>query len=124
MGRDETYWFKDTLERLVRYAIFERDIDGVSLANASTSIVLGPGAGKVVAIFVKAARHDAICGVESLLDPIAVMAVDVDVENAWVYTQKLQNSQHNIIDIAEPGCFSFLGMVQASCPINCNVGST
>ena len=35
--------------------------------------------------------------------------------------QELQNSQHNVIDIAETGGLCFLGMMGPSCPIDSNV---
>jgi hypothetical protein len=33
---------------------------------------------------VKAAGHDAICGIEGFFDTIAVVAVDIDVEDAGI----------------------------------------
>lgn len=32
-----------------------------------------------------------------------------------VNLQQLQNAQHNVIDIAEAGCLSFLGVMHATC---------
>ena len=35
--------------------------------------------------------------------------------------EELQNRQHNVIDIAEPGSFAFFGMMQSSRSVNGNV---
>lgn len=39
--------------------------------------------------------------VERLLDPIAVVDVDVDVQHTRVVFEQLQDGQHQVVDVAE-----------------------
>ena len=45
--------------------------------------------------------HDPVGRVEGLLDSVAVVDVDVDVEDASVKFQQLQNAQHDVVHVAE-----------------------
>lgn len=47
-------------------------------------------------VFVKTDRHHSIGCIEGLLDTIAMMHVDIDIQNSFVVSQQLQNSQDNI----------------------------
>ena len=49
---------------------------------------------EVLAKLVKGEREHAIGGVEGLLDTVAVVDVDVDVEHPLVMFQQLQDRQH------------------------------
>lgn len=80
--------------------------------------------------------HHAIRGVESLLNTIAVVDINVDVQHAlvvpkrcgWSATnlnttdesalQQLKDSQHDIVDVAEARRLSLLCMVKATCEAN------
>ena len=82
--------------------------------------------------------HDSVGGVECLLDTVSVVYVDIDVENAGMYTsvsaralleledspEKLKDTQDNIVHIAETGCFGLLCVVQASSPVDGDVCCT
>jgi len=52
---------------------------------------------------VERAGHDTIGGVESLLDTVAMVDVDIDVENTRVDTKQLENTE-NAAKLAEPIC--------------------
>ncbi len=112
---------EDTLERLVRNPILQRHIDRIALALPAPFVLLRSRAGKVLPELVEAARHDAVRGVERLLDAVAMMAVDVYVQHPWVCAQKLERAKNNIIDVAETGSFPLFGMVQASGPVDGDV---
>jgi hypothetical protein len=45
---------------------------------------------------VERAGHDPIGGVERLLDAVTVVDVDIDVENALVVSQKLENPEDDV----------------------------
>eukprot|EP00967_Tisochrysis_lutea_P076162 scaffold102907_cov34-Tisochrysis_lutea.AAC.1 len=68
------------------------------------------------------AAHHPVSGIEGLLDSITMVDVDVEIEHARVVLQQMQDSKHNVIDVAEPGCLGSLRMVQPACPIDGNVG--
>ena len=52
------------------------------------------------------------------------MAVDVDVEDAGVGAQELEDAEDDVVDVAEPGGFAFFGVVQAAGPVYGYVGCT
>jgi hypothetical protein len=49
--------------------------------------------------------------------------VDVDVQDAFVVLEQLEDGEHNVIGIAKAGRFRFLGVMQPARPIDGNVGS-
>ena len=49
------------------------------------------------------------------------MNVDIDVENALVILQQLQDGQDNVVDVTEAGGLGFLGVMQAAGPVDGNV---
>jgi hypothetical protein len=48
------------------------------------------------AILVETDTHDPICGIESLLHPIPMMHIDIDVEDSLVISQQLQDAKNDI----------------------------
>ena len=62
-------------------------------------------------------RHDPIRRIERLLDPIAVVAVDVDVEHAGHAPEELEDAEHDVVDVAEAGRFALFGVVEAAGPV-------
>lgn len=118
------------LVRVVGNAITQREIDRVILANANADIPKFAGAGEIFSILVERAGHDTIGGVESLLNTISVVNVDVDVQNALLVSKELKDRENNIyrahlisramhdlratkhtVDITESTGFAFLGVV-------------
>ena len=112
---------EDALVRFVCNAIFKRDIDRVALAFAASAILLSARAREVFAKFVKRARHDAVSRVERFFDAVTVVAIDVDIQHAGIYAQKLQYSKHYVIDIAEAAGLLPLCVVKTACPVDANV---
>jgi hypothetical protein len=66
----------------------------------------------------KGNRHDAIGGVESLLDAVSVVDVDVDVEHALVRLEELEDREDDVVDVAKARGFVLLGVVQAPRPVD------
>ncbi len=63
------------------------------------------------------ASQDAIGGVESFFDAVAVVTVYIDVENSREGTEKFEDAEDYVVDVAETGCFAFFGVVEASGPV-------
>ena len=93
-------WGKNRLENghevHVVDACAEREVERVAFSVAVTD-VLGfrrggatyrdvAGTGEKIAEFVEGDGHDAVGGVEGFFDAVAVVDVDVDVENARVFS--------------------------------------
>ena len=60
--------------------------------------------------------------VKGLLDAVAVMNVDVDVEHALVVLQQLEDGEHDVVGVAEAARLALLGVVEAARPIDRYVG--
>jgi len=66
--------------------------------------------------------HNSISGIKRFLDPIAVVAINIDIQYAGIGPQEFQYAEHDVIDVAEARSFTFFGMVQTACPVDRNVG--
>lgn len=77
--------------------------------------ITGHGEEKV-AILVEGDRHDSVGRVERFLYAIAMMYIDINVENPRMMPQQFQNGQDNIIYITKTTRFKFLCMMQTSRP--------
>ena len=71
----------------------------------------------------KAHGHDPIRREKGLLDAVAMVHVDVDVEDALVVLQELEDGEHNIINVAEPLGLLLLGVVQPSRKVDAQVAT-
>jgi len=76
---------------------------------------------KEIAILVERDRHHSVRTIERLFNTISVMDINVNVQNTMMELEKLQYCQHNVVRIAKPRGFGFLGVMQASSPIDCYV---
>mmetsp|Transcript_7849 Transcript_7849/g.19970 ORF Transcript_7849/g.19970 Transcript_7849/m.19970 type:complete len:228 (+) Transcript_7849:888-1571(+) len=63
-------------------------------------------------------RHDAVREIEGLLDAVAVVDVDVEVQHARVVLEQLQDGQHQVVEVAEPAGLCPLGVVQPAGPVD------
>ncbi|KAI4136886.1 MAG: hypothetical protein LQ340_008112, partial [Diploschistes diacapsis] len=72
-------------------------------------------------VLVKGERHDPVRRPEGLLDPVAVVHVDVDVQHARVRVQQLQDRQHDVVDVAEARRFVLFRVVQPARPVYCDL---
>ena len=103
-------------------AVLERVVDGVALAAPLALVALGARAGEEVAELVERGRHDAVGRVEGLLDAVAVVDVDVDVQDARVVPQELEDGEDDVVDVAEARRLALLGVVEAAGPVDGDVG--
>jgi hypothetical protein len=70
----------------------------------------------------KGNRHNPIRQIKSLLNPIPMMHINININNPWINQQQLKYSQHNIINIAKTTRLSLLSMMQSTTKVNGNVG--
>ncbi len=108
-------------------AIIERDVDGVVASWViwvnGTGGVEGPSAREedLFVVFVEGDTHDAVGRPEGLLDAVAVVDVDVDVQDARVVAEELEDGEDDVVDVAETRGFAFLGVVEAAGPVDGDV---
>lgn len=103
--------FKDALVRLVCDTVSQREIAAVVLAGAESDVAQTSCPREELSILVERARHDSIRRVEGFLDSVSVMHVDVNVKDPRMITQELEDSENDIVNVAEPGCLAFLGVM-------------
>lgn len=70
------------------------------------------------------ARHHTVHGVKRLLDAIAMITIDIDIQDAQIRAQKLERAEGNVVGVAEPGgkISRFFSVLQPSCPVDHDVG--
>jgi hypothetical protein len=73
---------------------------------------------------VKRHGHHAVSHVKGLFDAISVVHVDVNVQHARMVLEQFEDTQHDIIDVAEPRAFRLLGVVETAGPVDGNVTET
>ena len=80
---------EDVLVVLVINPLPQRNINRVELAGAGANLKQVSGAGKeVLSVLVEAEGHDAVSEVESFLDPVPMMDVDINIEHTGEGLQK------------------------------------
>ena len=99
-------WLENCLVRRVVNAIPQREIDGVVLAVADSDVAELAGTGEVLAVLVEGDGHDTVGRVEGLLDTIAMMDINVNVEDALLVAQEFENGENDVCavrwNISEP----------------------
>jgi hypothetical protein len=73
--------FEDRFVCCIIDAISEWKIDSIVLASTNTDVPKLTSTWKVLAILVEGDGHDSVCGIKCFLDAIAVVNVDVDVQD-------------------------------------------
>ena len=114
---------EDGAEGVVVHAVGEGDVDGVVLSVGVANVEDVAGAWEVFAELVEADGHDAVGGVEGLLDAVAVVDVDVDVEDALVLLEELEDGQDAVVDVAKAGGLGLLGVMESTGPVDDDVGA-
>jgi hypothetical protein len=89
-------WLKDGLVGFVCDTIAEGEVDRVVLSLPDSNVSELAGTREIFAVFVKRDCHDSIGGIEGLLHTIAMVNVDVDVEDALHRSQQFQDAEHNV----------------------------
>lgn len=112
---------EDQSKAFIRDAIPKRDIDRVPLPLLDPAVLDVTRAREEVPVLVETGCEDSVCAVERLLYAVAMMNVDVDVKNAQVALEQLQNRKDDIIDVAESGGLTLLGVMQSTSPVDRDV---
>ena len=60
-------------------------------------------------------RHDTVGKVKGFLHAVAMVDVDVYIQDPLIRLEQLEAGQDNVVDVAEPRGFRLLGMVHATC---------
>ena len=76
---------EDILVAFVVDSVSEGEIDGVVFALSGSDVSEVSGAGEIFSIFVEGNSHDAVRRVESFFDAVAVVNVDIDIQDPMKY---------------------------------------
>jgi hypothetical protein len=88
--------FEDALVSHIGNSITKREIDRIILTRTNTNITEFTSTREVFAVFVERDGHDAIGGVKSLFDSIAMMNIDINVENALLKSEELEDAEDDV----------------------------
>lgn len=81
---------------IIGNTIAKREIDGVVLSNANSDVAQLASSGEVLSILVEGAGHNSVGCVEGLFNAITVVNVDVDVQDALLVSQELENCEDDV----------------------------
>jgi hypothetical protein len=87
---------EDVLVGLIGNAIAQGKVDGIMLALADANVAELTGSREILAIFVERDGHDAVGRVEGLFDAVAVVHINVNVENALVEAEQLDDAENDV----------------------------
>jgi len=111
-------------ELVVLDASLERDVDRVEPALAFSALLQAAGAREeVLAELVEAEGEHTVRAVKGFLDAVAVMHVDVDVEDADEVSEQAEDADNDVVDVAEAVGLALLGVVQSTASVDCNVSA-
>lgn len=65
--------------------------------------------------------HNTVSSEKSFFNAISVVDIDVDVQYSRKDFQQFQDADNDVIDIAKPISLSFLRVMEAATPVNCDV---
>lgn len=81
---------------MVINSILEWNIERVVFSLLCSDLIHVPRPGKeVVTKLVEGDSHDPVCEVESLLNSVAMVNINVNVEHSWVVPAQPEQQQHN-----------------------------
>jgi hypothetical protein len=98
--------FEDTLVCDIVHTITKREVDSVVFAIADTDVAQFTSTREVLSVLVEGAGHDAIGRVEGFFNTITMVNVDIDVENARLESEELDDSENNVVDVTETTGFA------------------
>lgn len=122
---------KNARERFIGDAIAKRTVYGVVFPASVADILtlrwsMGyldvASSGKEFTAFMKRHCHNSVGRIKGLLNPIAMVHIDIDVKNSFVVFQKLEDGQNNVVDIAKPRCLLPFCVMQPASPVYGDVG--
>jgi hypothetical protein len=119
---------EDGLVRRIVHTVPQRTVDRVPLGGVRAVVgevararEEGHAVARARAELVEGDGHHAVGRVEGLLDAVAVVDVDVDVEHSLVELKELEDGEHDVVGEAEARGFGLLGVVQPARPIDRDV---
>jgi hypothetical protein len=112
---------KDISICLVGNTVSEGEVDGVILATANTNVAKFASTRKVLSVFVERNGHDTVGSVKGLFNTVSVVNVNVDVENTLLIPEQLDDSEDDVIDIAESTGLALFRVMQTTSPVYSDV---
>jgi hypothetical protein len=90
-------WLEDCFVRNIVNAIAKGEVHSVVLSLTDTNITQFACTREVFTILVERDGHDSVSGVESFLDTIAMMNVNVNVENTGLEAEEFDYAEYDIL---------------------------
>jgi hypothetical protein len=94
---------KNGLVRRIINTVSEREIDSVVLASANSNVAKLTSTRKVLAVLVKRDSHDSVRGIKGFFNAIAMVDIDVDIQDPLFEAEKLNNAENDVYKSSTPG---------------------
>lgn len=88
--------FEDRFVGGIVNPISKRKVDRVVLALSDTIVTELTSPREVLSIFVEGSSHDSVGGIESFLNTITVMDIDVNVKNSLLVSEELNDAKNDV----------------------------
>ncbi|EPY31834.1 histone deacetylase 1/2 [Strigomonas culicis] len=100
-------------------AVPQAQVHRVVAAAPDADVGRGARAGEeALAELVQRQREDAVALAEGLVDAVAVVHVEVNVQHPLVALEQLDDAEDNVVHIAEAAALAALGVVHAAAPVH------
>jgi len=100
-------------------SVLQGNVDGEEAAAVDALLVGGARPREeALPVLVQGERHHAVTVVERLLDAVPVVHVNVNVEDAGVLLQKLQDGEDNVVDETKARGLASLCVMEAAGPVD------
>ena len=77
-------------------AVAKREVDCVILSGAHTNVAKLTSTWEVLSVLVERDSHDSVGGVEGFFDAVAMVDIDVNIENSLLESEELDDAEDNI----------------------------
>jgi len=89
-------WLKDRFVGHIVNTIAKWKVDSVVLSRAYTNVAKLTSTRKVLSVLVKRNSHDSVSGVEGFFDAVAMMDININVQDSLFESQELNDAQNNV----------------------------
>ena len=90
----------------------------MEFASLEAYVVNVAGPREVIFKLMRAEGEHPVCGVEGLFHAVAMMNINIDIQDSLVHFQQFKYGQHDIVDIAEATGLGLLGVMKPARPVD------
>lgn len=81
---------------IISNTIAKRKINSVILSHTNSNVAQLASTGEILSVLMEGAGHNSVGSVKSLLNTITMMDINVDIKNALLVSQELENGEDDV----------------------------